>query len=72
MIPIRRDLLGRVLAEGPRQVTLRDIENYLRAMVRDPVDAERKVGSLYGHVFKNKEVRYDAAGGRWLRAEEPS
>jgi len=52
-------------------LTLAEIERGLRQVfARDPVRAERAVGNLYGQVFKNKELRYDAAGGRWLGVPE--
>jgi hypothetical protein len=51
-------------------ITLHDMAETLRKMAREPLDAERKVGAMYGHVFRNKEIRYDASGGRWLGEPE--
>lgn len=67
---MRRDLIEQVLS--PR-ITVADIARTLRHTMRhDPVKAEHAVGTLYGQVFRNKEIRYDAAGGRWLPVEDPS
>jgi len=64
---IARAVLGLSDGLSVRQLTLRDVEDGLRQILRkDPMKAERAVGALYGGVFKNKEIRYDAAGGRWL------
>jgi hypothetical protein len=52
------------VAYGVPTITLRDIEDGLRQVIRDPIEAERKVGRLYGNVFKRKEADYDARGGR--------
>ena len=70
MTGVRRDLLEQILV--PR-VTVADIACTLRHTLRhDPVKGEEAVGTLYGQVFRNKERRYDAAGGRWLPVEDPS
>lgn len=67
---MRRDLLEAVLS--PR-IGVQDIARELRKALRhDPMKAEHAVGTLYGQVFRNKEIRYDAAGGRWLPVEDPS
>lgn len=67
---MRRDLIDRVIAP---HFTVADLVRTLRYTMRhDPVKAEWVVGTLYGQIFRNKETRYDAAGGRWLPVEDPS
>ena len=39
---------------------LRIAADGLRHVFRDPIEAEQKIGQLYGHVFKKKEAEYDA------------
>lgn len=46
-------------------VTLAQVADGLRKVIRDPVEAEQKVGTLYGQVFKRKE----AALNPWTPAE---
>jgi hypothetical protein len=46
------------------RITLAMIEDGVRKVIRDPIDAERKVGHMYGHAFKKREELYDAIGGR--------
>ena len=65
---MRWDLIEHILNPKP---TLADVERGLREVLRgDPIKAEKAVGILYGKVFRNKEIRYDAAGGRWLPLKE--
>jgi hypothetical protein len=63
---MRFDLLEQVMtgALATPRITLAMIEDGVRKVVRDPIDAERKVGHLYGHAFKKREEVYDAIGGR--------
>lgn len=65
---MRRELLAQVLA--PR-VTISEMESTIRrALHDDPMNAEKAVGRMYGYVFRKKEARYEAAGGR-LHEELP-
>jgi hypothetical protein len=67
-VRVKIDLLRQIfedLSTPFLRITLRDIEGTLRkAMAHDPERAERAVGVLYGGVFKNREMIYEANGGR--------
>jgi hypothetical protein len=58
------------IAYSTPRITLADVANGLRQVIHDPIEAERKVGALYGSVFKKKEAEYDARGGRHLTRPE--
>lgn len=40
------------------------VADALRKAIRDPLEAERKVGALYGRVFRAAEEAYDRRGSR--------
>lgn len=59
---MRFELLEQLLA--PR-ITMRDIEDGLRTVfARDPMKAEAAIGQMYGHYFRKREEKYDAAQAR--------
>jgi len=66
---LRHDLAAFILdlAYPQRTPRLRDIEEGLRDVIRDPIEAKRKIGRMYGWMFKRREEHYDA-GGAWLWA----
>lgn len=64
---IRREILEQLFATVlTPSITLRDVEDAIRSIVRDPIEAERKIGHMYGHAFRKKEAIYDASGGRLM------
>jgi hypothetical protein len=64
---MRRELwqqfVEKILAptRSPVRITLRDIEESIRKITPDPMLAERRVGALYGQVFRRKERFHDYA-----------
>jgi hypothetical protein len=60
-MPMRPDLIAQILA--PR-IGLSHVADGLRRVIADPVDAERKIGRMYGATFKNREEHYDKTLGR--------
>jgi hypothetical protein len=63
---MRFDMLEQVML-GARlypRITLAMVADGLRKVIHDPIDAERKVGHMYGHAFKKREELYDAMRGR--------
>jgi len=56
-----QQILDTVLPPRSAGITLRDVENGLRKVIRDPMKAERAIGTLYGSAFKKKEKLYDGA-----------
>ncbi len=63
---MRRELLEQLFAQAfnPRRVTVHDVARAVREITPDPIEAERRVGALYGHVFKRTEEAYDRALGQ--------
>ena len=59
---MRPELLQQLIGEMfTPAITLKNVEDGLRKVIRDPMKAEQAVGSLYGSIFKKKEKLYDAA-----------
>ena len=43
-------------------ISYRDLKNTLRRMyIHSPFKGERAIGNMYGHIFRTREERHDAA-----------
>jgi hypothetical protein len=63
---MRFDLLEQVMtgALATPRITLKMVADGLREVIPDAIEAERKVGILYGLAFQKREKIYDAMTGR--------
>lgn len=52
------------IAYPRRRLHFGDVADALRVVIKDPIEAERKVGEMYGILFKKLEALYDIRGGR--------
>ena len=49
---------------GTPEITVGAIVDTIRQVIRDPIKAEKMVGTILGKAFRMQEVAYDARGGR--------